>query len=237
MRVIEDFTGSGVVSAAGNRRAFRVGEEPLDMFRRYMAVYCREQAYCHFSPALIANLEKHWNAAQQENLARMPGLKLKGADLTPRRQDLDPIEIASRDEISALQLKRLKWTLAHAYENVAHYKQAFDEAGVHPDDLKTLDDLRKFPFTTKDDLRDNYPFGHDGDAARASCCASTPRPARPASRPWSATAGATSKPGPTSSRAACAPPAAGPACWRRTPTATGCSPAASASTTAPSGWA
>ena len=65
-RVIDDFTGSGVVSAAGNRRAFRVGEEPLDMFRRYMAVYCREQAYCHFSPALIANLEKHWNAAQRK---------------------------------------------------------------------------------------------------------------------------------------------------------------------------
>jgi enoyl-CoA hydratase/carnithine racemase len=65
-RVVDDFTGSGVVSAAGNRRAFRVGEEPLDDFRRYMAVYCREQAYCHFSPALIANLEKHWNAAQRK---------------------------------------------------------------------------------------------------------------------------------------------------------------------------
>jgi len=65
-RVVEDFTGSGVVSASGNRRAFRVGEEPLDSFRRYMAVYCREQAYCHFSPALIANLERHWNAAQRE---------------------------------------------------------------------------------------------------------------------------------------------------------------------------
>lgn len=65
-RVVDDFTGSGVVSAAGNRRAFRVGEEPLDTFRRYMAVYCREQAYCHFSPALISNLEKHWNAAQRK---------------------------------------------------------------------------------------------------------------------------------------------------------------------------
>jgi len=63
--VIEGFTSSGVVSAAGNRRALRVGEEPLDLFRRYMAVYCREQAYCHFSPALIANLERHWNAAQR----------------------------------------------------------------------------------------------------------------------------------------------------------------------------
>ncbi len=66
MKVCDDFTSSGVVSAASNRRAFRVGEEPLDLFRRYMAVYCREQAYCHFSPALIANLEKHWNAAQRK---------------------------------------------------------------------------------------------------------------------------------------------------------------------------
>lgn len=65
-RVVDDLTGSGVVSAAGNRRAIRVGEESLDLFRRYMAVYCREQAYCHFSPALIANLEKHWNAARRK---------------------------------------------------------------------------------------------------------------------------------------------------------------------------
>ncbi len=65
MQICDDFTSSGVVSAASNRRAFRVGEEPLDTFRRYMAVYCREQAYCHFSPALIANLEKHWNAASR----------------------------------------------------------------------------------------------------------------------------------------------------------------------------
>ncbi len=66
LKVCDDFTSSGVVSAASNRRAFRVGEEPLDLFRRYMAVYCREQAYCHFSPALIANLEKHWNAANRK---------------------------------------------------------------------------------------------------------------------------------------------------------------------------
>lgn len=65
-KICDDFTSSGVVSAASNRRAFRVGEESLDDFRRYMAVYCREQAYCHFSPALIANLEKHWNAAQRK---------------------------------------------------------------------------------------------------------------------------------------------------------------------------
>jgi thioesterase DpgC len=54
-----------VVSAVGNRRAVRIGQEPLDLFRRYMAVYTREQAYCHFSPALIGNLERHWNAHQR----------------------------------------------------------------------------------------------------------------------------------------------------------------------------
>ena len=64
-RTVEGLTGSGVVSAAGNRRALRVGMEPLDLFRRYMAVYAREQAHCHFSPALIANLERHWNAQQR----------------------------------------------------------------------------------------------------------------------------------------------------------------------------
>src|SRR5882757_2133864 len=89
----------------------------------------------------------------------MPGLMLKGADLTPRRDTLEPIEIASRDAISALQLKRLKWSLAHAYANVPHYRQAFDAAGVHPDDLKALSNLAKFPFTAKDDLRRNFPFG------------------------------------------------------------------------------
>jgi phenylacetate-CoA ligase len=73
--------------------------------------------------------------------------------------DLEPIECASRDEIAALQLERMKWTLKHAYDNVPHYKKKFDEQGVHPDDLKTLADLAKFPFSTKIDLRDNYPFG------------------------------------------------------------------------------
>ena len=80
-------------------------------------------------------------------------------DLTPRKEDLDPIEIASRDEIAALQLTRLKWSLKHAYDNVEHYRKAFDEKGVHPYDLNDLSDLRKFPFTTKQDLRANYPFG------------------------------------------------------------------------------
>jgi phenylacetate-CoA ligase len=77
----------------------------------------------------------------------------------PQPGELDAIETASRDEITALQLKRLTVTLAHAYANVPHYRQAFDAKGVHPGDLKSLADLAKFPFTVKKDLRDNYPFG------------------------------------------------------------------------------
>ncbi|MDC0659585.1 phenylacetate--CoA ligase [Leisingera sp. SS27] len=80
-------------------------------------------------------------------------------DLSPKKGELDPIEIASIDEIRSLQLERLKWSVRHAYDNVAMYKQRFDEAGVHPDDLQELSDLAKFPFTYKNDLRDNYPFG------------------------------------------------------------------------------
>ena len=80
-------------------------------------------------------------------------------DITPDRSTLDPIEIASRDAIEALQLDRMRWSLNHAYANVAHYRSAFDAAGVHPDDLKSLSDLAKFPFTTKQHLRDTYPFG------------------------------------------------------------------------------
>src|ERR1700682_1729686 len=72
---------------------------------------------------------------------------------------LEPIETASRDELAALQLERLKWSLKHAYKNSPVYRRKFDEAGVRPDDLTTLADLSRFPFTTKSDLRDNYPFG------------------------------------------------------------------------------
>ncbi len=75
------------------------------------------------------------------------------------KASLDPIEIASQDEITSLQVGRLKSTLANAYENVPHYKKAFDDAGVHPDDVSTMEDLARFPFTVKDDLRQNYPFG------------------------------------------------------------------------------
>ena len=80
-------------------------------------------------------------------------------DLTPPRDTLDPIEIASIDEIRALQLSRLKWSVRHAYDNVPFYRDRFNAAGVHPDDINDLSDLAKFPFTTKSDLRDNYPFG------------------------------------------------------------------------------
>ena len=77
----------------------------------------------------------------------------------PAPGELEPIETASRDEIQALQLQRLRWSLQHAYDNVPHYRKAFDEKCVRPCDLKTLADLSKFPFTYKKDLRDNYPFG------------------------------------------------------------------------------
>lgn len=72
---------------------------------------------------------------------------------------LDSIESASRDELQALQLERLRWSLAHAYEGNPRYREKFDAAGVHPGDLKSLSDLARFPFTTKQDLRDAYPFG------------------------------------------------------------------------------
>ncbi|UVW28285.1 phenylacetate--CoA ligase PaaK [Massilia sp. H6] len=77
----------------------------------------------------------------------------------PAPGELEPIERASRDELQALQLERLKWSLRHAYENVPHYRAAFDAAGVHPGELKSLEDLATFPFTDKKTLRDNYPFG------------------------------------------------------------------------------
>lgn len=79
--------------------------------------------------------------------------------MTDPRAHPDPIENASRDAISALQLERLQWSLRHAWQNVPHFRSAFDAAGAHPDDMKQLSDLAMFPFTVKTDLRDNYPFG------------------------------------------------------------------------------
>ena len=78
---------------------------------------------------------------------------------TPGPADLEPIERASVDELRTLQLERLRWSLGHAYENVAHYRRCFDAAGIGPGDLHHLEDLQKFPLLTKDDLRECYPFG------------------------------------------------------------------------------
>ncbi len=77
----------------------------------------------------------------------------------PAPGELEPIETASRDELQALQLKRLQWTLRHAYDHVPHYRAVFEAAGFHPNDLKSLADLARLPFTTKKELRDHYPFG------------------------------------------------------------------------------
>jgi phenylacetate-CoA ligase len=77
----------------------------------------------------------------------------------PLKGELEPIETASRDELAALQLARLTWSLGHAYDNVAHFRGRCDAAGVHPADLRRIEDIAKFPFTTKDDLRATYPFG------------------------------------------------------------------------------
>ncbi len=79
--------------------------------------------------------------------------------MTEKAFPLEPIEKASIDELRSLQLKRLQQTLQHAYSNSPVYRAKFDAAGVHPDDCKSLSDIAKFPFTTKADLRDSYPFG------------------------------------------------------------------------------
>lgn len=79
--------------------------------------------------------------------------------MSPDKETFEAIERASVDELKSLQLQRLKWSLRHAYDNVAHYKQAFDAAGAHPDDVRSLDDLSRFPFLVKQHFRDQYPFG------------------------------------------------------------------------------
>src|ERR1051325_6125046 len=80
-------------------------------------------------------------------------------DLAPKPGDLEAIETASRDALESLQLQRLSWSIGHAYDDLPFYRRAFDAAGLRPGDLRNLADLSRFPFTTKDDLRDNYPFG------------------------------------------------------------------------------
>ncbi len=80
------------------------------------------------------------------------------SELKSSNMGRDAIEHASQDELRSVQLERLKWSLKHAYEHVPHYKKAFDAAGVHPGDVNQLSDITRFPFTSKQDLRDNYPF-------------------------------------------------------------------------------
>jgi phenylacetate-CoA ligase len=140
----------------------------------------------------------------------------------------EPIEKAGVDELRALQLRRLRGSLQHAYEKVPHYRKAFDAAGIHPGDLKDLADLAKFPFTTKADLRVNYPFGMFAvpmdDIVRIH-----------------ASSGTTGKPtvvGYTRQDIdTCGPQAANPATSSTSPTATACSPVGWARTTAPRRWA
>lgn len=149
---------------------------------------------------------------------------------------LDRIETASVDELRDLQLQRLRWSLRHAYDNVPFYRQKFDAAGVHPDDCRSLADLARFPHTTKQDLRDNYPYG----------MFAVPRERIARIHASSGTTGRPTVVGYTkgdldtwadvmarSIRAAGGGRATG-CTWR---TDTGCSPAAWARTTAPSGWA
>lgn len=90
-------------------------------------------------------------------MLQMPLRKLD--QLTPQPTELDRFEVASTADLRAWQFEQLKWSLRHAYDNVPHYRTKYDAAGIRPDDLKSLDDLARFPFTTKADLRDNYPFG------------------------------------------------------------------------------
>src|SRR6202012_3127780 len=90
---------------------------------------------------------------------RSPSITTREETTMTTPDGLEPIETASIDELRSLQLERLQWSLRHAYDNVPHYRGAFEAAGVHPDDCKDLADLARFPFTAKKDLRDNYPFG------------------------------------------------------------------------------
>ena len=89
-------------------------------------------------------------------------------DLSPRKEELEPIEIASIDEIRAVQLERLKWSLTHAYKNVPMYKQRFDDAGVHPHDLQSLSDLAKFPFSSSSESSPSLPVSPSSSESSSS---------------------------------------------------------------------
>ena len=134
----------------------------------------------------------------------------------PQPGDLEAIEKASRDEISALQLQRLQATLQHVYDKVPHYRNAFDAKGVHPSDLKQLSDLSKFPFTVKKDLRDNY------------------HQAPPVNPRWWGTPSATSTTGPIWWPGRSAPPAGAGVTWCTSLTDTGFSPVVWVRITVPS---
>ena len=123
-----------------------------------MAVYCARAGLLPFQPGADRQSRKALERGAAEDL--MHDGKPTAADLTPQRSDLDPIEIASRDEIAALQLERLKWSLKHAYDNVAHYKRRVRQGRRASRRSQAACRSRaSFPFTTKDDLRENYPFG------------------------------------------------------------------------------
>ena len=154
----------------------------------------------------------------------------------PAPGDLESIETASRDELQSLQLQRLQWSLGHAYDHVPHYRKAFEGAGVHPRDCRSLDDLVRFPFTVKSDLRDNYPFG----------MFAVPREEVVRIHASSGTTGKPTVVGYTRAdidtwadvwRARSAPPAAAPETSCRFRTATASLPAGWARTMAPKGWA
>jgi len=152
------------------------------------------------------------------------------------KDQIEPIEKAGVDELRALQLKRLRWSLQHAYEKVPHYRKAFDAAGIRPGDLKEVADLAKFPFTDKADLRANYPFGMfavpmDDIVRIHASSGTTGKPTvvgytREDIDTWATVMARSLRPQvgnlPTSST---------------TPTATACSPGAWARTTAPRRWA
>ncbi len=157
-------------------------------------------------------------------------------DLTPAKETLDPIEIASIDEIRTLQLERMRWSLKHAYENVPMYRQRFDDVGVHPDHLDSLADLAKFPFTHKADLRDNYPFGLFA-VPQGKSFGFMRRLARPANPPSSDIPRATSTPGPIWWPGQCGPAAPGRGTLCMSPMAMGCSRGGLGRITAPRNWA
>ena len=143
---MEALTSSGLINAAANRRALRVGEEPLDVFRRYMATFSQEQAYCHLSPALVSNLEEHWNAHERKRLRRRSGTRSRPGHGSALRGA--PARAAPRHG----RARRSRASLSVAAR--------FAEAGIaDAREIASLDDLARLPFSRKSDLRENYPFG------------------------------------------------------------------------------